>query len=123
MKLRTVFAAAAVIAILFGLGLLLIPQQLSDVYGVELSVGGIYFARLVAAAFLGIGVLSWQVRGAGPSTERQAILLGFFITQTLAVIIGLISQLQAESNALGWSTVIINAFFASAFGYYRFMDS
>jgi hypothetical protein len=118
MTLRTLFVINAIIAILIGLALVLAPASFLNSYGVELNDAGIYLARSLGAAFLGIGLISWLVRDSPGSSELRTILLGFFVSDVIGFVISLISQMQGVANALGWTTVAIYLLLALGFGYY-----
>lgn len=118
MKLSTLFVITAIIAFLFGIVFVLIPDLVLPFYGVTLSIYGLYFARLLGAAFLGFAAISWLVKNVAPSAELRAIVFSFFITDTLGFFISLFYQVQGISNALGWTTVAIYLLLAVGFGYF-----
>ncbi len=118
MKLSTLFAVTAIIALLFGLSFVLIPAMLLSLYGVEVNANGIQLARLLGAAFIGFGIISWLVRDSGWTAELRAIVLAFAVTDLLGFGISLTGQLQGISNALGWSTVVIYLLIGLGFGYF-----
>ena len=118
MKLSTLFVITAIIAFLFGLGFVLFPANILSLYGVTLSINGVYMSRLLGAAFLGFAIISWLVRNATGSAEVRAIAFAFFISDILGFIITLYYQLQGISNALGWTTVAIYLLLGVGFGYF-----
>ncbi len=118
MKLSTLFIINAVLAFLFGLGFLLIPTTLVSFYGVELNPAAVYIARLLGAAYLGFAAISWLVQNSKAAAEVRALVLSFFIAETLAFVVSLIYQLQGLSNALGWTTVAIFLLLGLGFGYF-----
>lgn len=121
MKASYVFTVTAVVALLFGLAFVLVPSQTLALYDVTLDAAGLFIARLLGSAFLMFAVVSWLVRNVGPSPERQAIALAFFVGDTVAFVASLLVQLEGVVNALGWSTVAIYLILALAFGWVRFM--
>ena len=121
MKLSTLFIINTIVAILFGLGFVLLPATVLSWYGVTLNDAGLYIARLFGGSLLGFGIISWLVRdsaGSAATTQLRAILLAFFISDVLGFVLSLIYQLQGVANALGWSTVVISLLLGLAFGYY-----
>ena len=118
MKLSTLFIINTIVAILFGLGFVLLPATVLSWYGVTLNDAGLYIARLFGGSLLGFGIISWLVRESAGSAELRAILLAFFISDVLGFVLSLIYQLQGVANALGWSTVVIYLLLGLAFGYY-----
>ncbi len=121
MKLSTLLTINAIVAILFGLGFLLIPDTLLSWYGVDLPVAGIFISRLLGAAFVAFATVSWEVRtadSAADSSAVRAILLSFFIGDILGALISLIYQVDGVANALGWTTVAIYLLLGLGFGYF-----
>jgi len=118
MKLRVLFMINTVIAVLFGLGMLLIPDTVTSFYDVILEESGAYLARLLGAAFIGIGIISWMAKDATDSRALRAILLGFFISESLGFVVTLIDQLRGVANTLGWTIVAIYLLTALGFGYF-----
>ncbi len=121
MKLSGLFTATAVVALVFGVGSLLIPSQLQSIYGVELSTAGLFLNRLFGAALIGYGILSWQVRNAPKSQVRDAIVSAFFYSEAIGFVVALWGQFSGEYNALGWSVTAIYLLLTLGFGYFRFM--
>ena len=121
MKLGTLFTFNAIIAVLFGLALVLIPTPLMSWYGVTLNDGGLFSTRVLGAAYLAIAIISWLVRNSPSSTELRAIVLALFVSNTISFIIAAIYKLQGVSNALGWTTVLIFLLMGLGFGYFNFV--
>ena len=121
MKLSTLFTINAIVAILFGLGFLLIPATLLSWYGVDLPDAGIFISRLLGAAFVTFATISWETRSiesAAGSVTMRAILLGFFIGDILGALISMIYQVEGIANALGWTTVLIYLLLGLGFGFF-----
>ena len=105
MKLNIFMAIVAVVAGLFGLGFVFIPQQVLSFYGAAPDVTANYMAQLFGAALLGFAAILWLCKDAEDSPVRQAILLGLFVAEGVGFVIALKTQLGGGINALGWSTV------------------
>lgn len=123
MKLSVFMVIVAVVAGLFGLGFVFIPERLMSYYGAAPAASANYMAQLFGAALLGFAVILWLCKNAEDSPMRQAILLGLFVAEGVGFVIALKTQLGGAINALGWSTVIIYLLFALGFGYFRFLRS
>jgi hypothetical protein len=123
MKLNMFMTIVAVVAGLFGLGFIFIPEQILSFYGAAPNESANYMAQLFGAALLGIAVILWLSKDAEDSPVRQAILLGLFVAEGVGFVVALMTQLGGGINALGWSTVIIYLLFALGFGYFRFIKS
>ena len=62
MNYRNVVAASAVVSIIYGLLVVLAPQQAVSLYHVELNPPGILVAHLFGSSLLGLGLLNWFAR-------------------------------------------------------------
>jgi hypothetical protein len=123
MKLNMFMVIVAVVAGLFGLGFVFIPDQVMSYYGTTPDASAHYMAQLLGAALLGFAVILWLCKDVDDSPARQAILLGLFVAEGIGFVVALITQLGGGINALGWSTVLIYLLFALGFGYFRFIKS
>lgn len=121
MKLSNLFLITAIVAFLFGLLFVFIPATALSWYGIQLSAAGVFIARLLGAAFLGFGIISWMVRNSGGSDAVRAIVLAFFVSDLIGFILSLLYQLQGLANALGWTTVAIYLLLGLGFGYFYWM--
>jgi hypothetical protein len=120
MKLSALMIVNAIVAVVFGLGFVLAPGQVTSFYSPEVGITLEYVAQLFGAALLGFAVLTWVARNAPDSEARRAILLALFVGDGVGFVIALIAQLGGVVNTLGWSTVAIYLVLAIGFGYFRF---
>lgn len=120
MKLNVLFIITAIIATVFGVVFVFIPEQVLSLYGIESNARIEYIGQLFGAALIGIGFISWLVRNASDSDSRSAIVLSFFIADGVGFAVALVGQLNNVVNALGWSTVAIYFLLSLGFGYFRF---
>jgi hypothetical protein len=121
MKLNIFIIIVEVVAGLFGLGFVFIPEQVLSFYGTAPVASTSYMAQLLGAALLGFAIILWLCKDAEDSPLRQAILLGLFVAEGVGFVVVLMAQLGGGINALGWSTVAIYLLFALGFGYFRFI--
>lgn len=121
MKLGNLLVAGAVVTLIFGLALVLVPGTLLALYGVTVNVQGIFIARLFGAAFLGFTVLNWSARNASDSEVLRGIVLANLIMDVVGFTVTLLGQLAQVANALGWSSVALYLLFSLGFAYFQFM--
>jgi hypothetical protein len=101
-----VLSATAVLALLFGIGQLLIPGLLLSTFGVSLDVNADLFARALGGAYLGYAVFNWQVRGSDVRAQRAAVLADLVVALS-GVIISLYAISLGNGNALMWIWVAV----------------
>lgn len=120
MKLSNFLVVKAVISLAFGIAFALMPAPVMSLYGVTLDSGGAMMAQFLGASLIGIGLICWLDRSAGPQA-LQGITLALCIGDTIGFIVALLGQLANLTNALGWVNVVIWLLLALGLGYFRFM--
>jgi hypothetical protein len=107
-----VLAATAVLALVFGLGQLLIPVPLLGIFGVKLDVNAELFARAQGAAYLGYAVANWQARMTDLRMQR-AVVMADLIVAVAGLLISLYAIQLGNGNSLMWIWVIAFAIFGA----------
>jgi uncharacterized protein (DUF983 family) len=120
MKLQHLLVFAAIVSILYGLGLLLIPGQLFSFYGVTQTAEATLMGRLFAAALLGLGLVAWLARGIDVSATRRAIVPSFLVCALVGLIVSAHAVYIGLINPYGWSVVIIYLLLTLGFAYFQF---
>ncbi|MBV7331051.1 hypothetical protein KFU94_22995 [Chloroflexi bacterium TSY] len=123
MKLNTFMTATAVVAALYGIRFVLMPRQISTLYGIEADNALQFTNQLFGAALVTFAVLTWAARNAGDSDARRAIVMALFIGQSIGFIVSLVAQLRGVVNGVGWSTVAIYLLLTLGYGYYQVTGS
>jgi len=121
MKLKTVLVINAILLGFFGLTQTLTPTAVAAPFGVTLDPVAKHQVQSLGAYYLGLAVLSWMARNVTDANALRAILLAFFISYSIATIIGIIDLLSVPWNALGWSNIVLYLLLISGFGYYLFV--
>lgn len=117
MKLYTLMIITAVIAFIFGLGFILVPVSVVGLYGNTLEGVGVFIARYLGAALLGLSFLAWSTR---KETDRE-VQVGFFFAMVLGLIVSLYDAIAGTHNILVWLNVLIYLLLGLGFGYYAFV--
>lgn len=123
MKLKTLFVFNAIATILFGIGSVLAPNMLVNLFGSILNPAGTLMMQYSGAWLIGIGLLAWFARNSADSDVRKGIVLAFLICYSIAFIVALLAQLNNVLNAFGWGTVALNLVLALGYGYFQFAKS
>ena len=123
MKFNTFLAIAAILAALYGLGFILIPAQTLALYGITLDVNGLFVARYLGSAFLGIAVLTWMARSLTAREALKPIILGDFVVSLTGLVVSVWDAFAGGGNVLSWATVVIYLFLTLGFGYFQFIAS
>ena len=123
MKLKILLVINAIVAVVFGIAFVCVPSQVYPQYGIEPNLNLNYMGQLFGAALLAIGLLSWLVRNTTDSVALRAVVVAFFIGDTVGFIVSIIAQFRGAMNALGWSTVVIYLLLALGFASFTFKKS
>jgi len=116
--LKTTFLIHFIVALLFGLGFLLIPVAVGNIYGLNVQEPDIY--RLLGAAMLGFAASSWFAYQATNWESVRIVVIMELIWTILGTLVMLYALLIAGFPALGWLNAVILAAFAIAFGRFYF---
>ncbi len=110
------------VELLFALALLLIPATILTAYGLGSSKSGILLGQFFGVEFLTGGLLTLLARDVSDPGSRNAINYSILSSATVGFIISVGGTVSHTMNALGWSAVVIYAFFAIAFAYFQFFN-
>ena len=116
--LKTTFLIHFIVALLFGLGFLLIPVAVGNVYGLDVQEPDIY--RLLGAAMLGFAVSSWLAYKETNWESVRIVVVMELVWTVLGTLVMLYALLIAGFPVLGWLNAVILAAFAITFGRFYF---
>ena len=120
MNLRTFLVIAAVIALAFALGLIVMPAFMATTYGFGTSASEILLARFFGTELLVLGVINWLAKDSTAANARP-IIMGSLIGNAVGAVIALMGTLNGVMNSIGWSSVAIYLLLALGFAYFQFM--
>jgi hypothetical protein len=118
MKFSTLMIIKAVVCLVLGSLILIVPDFVYSLFGGSLNDAGFIAAREYGAAMFGILMITWFARNAGESQARWAIILGLFVYDAIGFVVILVAQLNGLLNPLGWSIVALYLLLALGFGYF-----
>jgi hypothetical protein len=120
MKLSTFLMVVAVFALVYALGLLLMPAFMATTYGLGTSASEILLARLFGTAMLALGLIIWLSKDLTGANAR-GLILGSLIADVVGAVVALMATLSGVMSAVGWSAFGIYLVFALGFAYFQFM--
>lgn len=118
MKFKTLMFIKAIVCLVLGVPILLVPKFFYGLFGVNLDAAGVYPAWEYGASLIGNFLLTWFGRYATDTNARHAIVLGMTVYNGIGFVVTLIAVLSGMLNFLGWGPVAIYLFFAIGFGYF-----
>lgn len=121
MQLSTFSIIWAVLYIGFGLGLLIVPIQFMEPYGVSLDSSGTLMARSFGAALTAYALVFYLNRNIAATDKGwYNLLLSSFIYNIVDFPILLMATLGGVMNSMGWIPVGLHVFLAATFGFFVF---
>jgi hypothetical protein len=120
MNLRTFLIIAAVLALVYGVGLVFMPATLLSMYGFGTGAGEKLLSQFFGTELLVLGVIVWLAKDLTGASVRP-IITGNLVGNAVGVIVSLMGALNGAMNAVGWSAVGIYIFLMLGFGYFQFM--
>ena len=122
MRLSNLLVVSAIIATIFGVGLVVATGPLLSIYGITLDKAGTVVGQLFGAVLIGFAVLNWFARDVTDPAGRNAVVLGNLAGDAVGFVVILLGQLAGVGNTLGWSNVAIYLLLTLAFAYFQFMQ-
>jgi hypothetical protein len=120
MKLRTLFTIAAVVALIYAVGLLLVPATMNATYGLGVSSSEKLLARFFGVDLLALGLILWFGRDLNGVSARP-IITGSLIGNVVGVAVSLVGTIRGTMSGFGWTAVLIYLVLALGFAYFQFM--
>ena len=120
MPLRTLLLIAGVIALVFGLGFLLMPTPLLGLYGVSGDPAIVLMSRFFGAALVQLGLVLYLIRDVGDLRTKRGVVIGSFIGSVAGLVVALTGQFWGLVNQFGWSSVAIYALLTLGYGSFMF---
>ena len=120
MKLSTLLVINAIIALVYGLGFLLVPTTLLSSYGMTPGPTEALMAQFFGTTLILAGLVMWLMRNVADAAAQRAIVLAFLIADVIGFIIALSGMLSGVMNGVGWSAVIIYLLLAIGYATFQF---
>jgi len=128
MKLRYLFIADTIVALVFAAGLLLAPKTMLNLFGLGVGATVKYnasinlLAQLLGAALVVPGLLSWFASGMQEMGARRSVAVSLFVFSVIGFGVSFfVGMLPKVMSAAGWSIVALFLLFAVGFAYFLFM--
>ena len=115
LSFRTLAAVSAALCFALAIAWLLAPALLLTLWGVGFSEPVGLVSRRVAALFLGVGIMFFMARNAGPSDARLALASGFGAACTGLAVLGGIEWLRGGAGPGILSAVVVEVALAAAY--------
>jgi hypothetical protein len=124
MNLTNLFRLHTVLAAVYAVALIVVPQRLVGLLTpLPLNPVVMDIARLFGAALALVAYIAWRASLLTDREGRRMIGLGLLGYTTLGLVIAIWGQISGTWNALGWSSVISYLVFVLGYGYFLVLRS
>ena len=120
MNLRTFLTIAAIVALVYALGSILMPAFMATTYGFGTSASEILLTRFFGVELLVLGVIYWLAKDFTGANARP-LITGSLIGNSVGTVFALMGTLNGVMNSLGWLAVAVYLLLALGFAYFQFM--
>lgn len=122
---RNLTVVHTVILSLYGIGFILIPEFLLDLYDLSLSPNGDFITKLLGAAFIWTAIIVWTIRNMEFSDIRKNISIGLIVGIGLSAILSVLNRFDDDTSANGleWLNVLLYGGFAVGYAYFTFIET
>jgi hypothetical protein len=117
MTIKTFFTIIAVLALVHGVGFVLVPEQVAVIYGLAASPSSVLIGRLFGAALVALGLIFWLARDQSSESVR-GVLIGTAIGDAVGLIVVVMATISGTLNSMGWVAALIYLFGAAGCGYF-----
>ena len=120
MKLSQVFSFNALVALVYAIGFLIVPNTVIALHGLPEGAAQALMARYFGVALLGLGLIAWFVRDVAHPPLKDSITLSIFLSSLVGFVLSLQATLSGQMNAVGWLPTVVYLLLVLGFGYFRF---
>jgi uncharacterized membrane protein YfcA len=116
-NLKRFFVIIAVISVLNGIGLLLIPAKVLATYCIAPTAGAILGFKLLGLTLIEFGLINWFVRKSHDWIALRGLLIGGTVGYVLGFLVALRATLTHAMNPGGWVLVVTYAVLLLGYAY------
>lgn len=114
---RFMMVTEAMVCLLFGLGLTVLPAFVYGVFGADLDAAGLWPARQYGAVLLGLAAIAWFGRGTRDAPARLGVVSGMVLYHAIGFVVTVVLIAGGVLGSVAWLAVGIYAYFTLGFGY------
>jgi hypothetical protein len=107
MTVKLYLTITAIVAVLYGLGFVLIPASLIPLYGGPTEPHVILEAQFFGSALLALAVITWFAKDFRDWDAVRGVVLGIVVATVVGGLLSIWATIMGVLNAFGWSSVIV----------------
>lgn len=117
MNFKILMVTKAVVSLSFGILFVIVPSALMEFFGASLEPGGVFVARAMGAAGIGIAVLAWLNRDTVEFKIQRPVLLMILVDDAIGLVVSVLAVTSNVLNGLGWLIAVTYLFLTVSPGY------
>lgn len=120
MNYRIMFFINALIAVLLGLGFLVVPDKILDQLGVDGYAATKLLSQFFGTAMLGLGLLLWFAKDVTDTTLQKGMGIALLVGALAGLLITVMGTTSGVLRANWWMALVVYAILGLAYGYLLF---
>ena len=117
MNLKNLMIVNAIVCLVIGIPLLLLPVKFMSLFGLNLNPGGMIMTQLYGGALLGNFLIAWFSRKDNGSISLYAAILYLFVYNGINFLVTLLATVNGIMEVAGYTAVILFLIFTVSYGY------
>jgi hypothetical protein len=120
MNYRIMFLINAFIAVLLGLGFLVVPNRILDQFGVDGYAATKLISQFFGTAMLGLGLVLWFAKDVTDTNLQKGMGIALLVGAVAGLLITLMGTTSGVLRANWWMALVVYAILGFAYGYLLF---
>jgi len=123
MNYRIMFVLNALVALVFGVGFLIVPKLALTQFGVETRVPELLVARFFGSAMLTIGLLLWFAKDVTEEGSQRGMGIALLVGSVAGLIVTIMGMFASNAviRANGWLAIVLYVLFGLGYAYLVFL--
>ena len=120
MNYRIMFSINSFIAVLLGLGFLVVPGSILDLFGVDEYGATRLISQLFGTALLGLGLLLWFAKDVTEANLQKGMAVALLVGAETGLVIIALGTFSGILRENWWIAMVLYAILGVAYGYLVF---
>jgi len=123
MSYKLLFILNAVVVLVLGIALVVVPGSTLSQFGVETRVPELHMARFFGAALVTLGLLLWFAKDAADEQVQKNMGMAMLIGSALALIVTILGvAMNGVIRSYGWIVIVVEVAFGLGYGFLLFLQ-
>ena len=121
MNYRIMFLINALIAVLFGLSFLAVPNRVLDQFGFDEYAATKLVSQFFGTAMLALGLLLWFAKDVAEENLQKGMAIALLVGAAAGLSISVVGTISGVLRSNGWIAMVVYVLFGLAYAYLVFM--